>query len=141
MVKRLILTLVLIIFAPSLLSANQIIPTTQDHIVTMSRELYPFVEPIEICYVITVTGRVIRITSQLPHKIWFIPSFEDVIKEYDIELKDIFIIIHNHLKPGTFSEQDIRLYRNLRRNGFKGAYLLYTPGGKVLWYAYPGEEE
>jgi hypothetical protein len=43
-------------------------------------------------------------------------------------------VIHNHLYPGSFSEADIKAYYQLKEKGFRGFFLLLTPGGVVREY-------
>jgi len=132
MVKWLALFLAMMFLMPSTLGLYQIRCD--------STELKPWVEPIEICYIITYTGRVIRVTSGRSDSVWFIPTFEEVIARHGVKLDDVFIIIHNHLVPSGFSTPDVRLYNRLVQRGFVGIYALRTPGDNVLM-VYPKKGE
>jgi hypothetical protein len=92
--------------------------------------IYPWSEPIEVCYIIPYDGKkIIKVTSGMEDRVYFVPSFKAIIEKKGYSLKDILIIIHSHLGPEGFSGSDIILYRNLKRDGFKGVFLLKNSRG------------
>ena len=60
--------------------------------------------------------------------------FAYMCNHYGKEVNEIAILIHNHIVPSEFSRGDIGFYEGIKRLGFKGLYLLYTPGGVVKKY-------
>lgn len=101
--------------------------------------LYPWSEPVEVCYIIPADGKkIIKISSGYDKAIYFVPSIKEILAEHGYEIKDIYIMIHNHLWPSSFSAEDIVIYWKLKSNGFKGLYMLRTPRG--MFYYAPIEE-
>ena len=100
--------------------------------------LYPWSEPVEVCYIIPADGKkIIKISSGYDKAIYFVPSIKEILAKHGYEIKDINIMIHNHLWPSSFSDKDIIIYWYLRSNGFNGLYMLKTPRG--VFYYDPGE--
>ena len=46
--------------------------------------------------------------------------------ERSYKIKDIAVIIHNHLKDCRFSPADYKQHRRLKKYGFRGLFLLYS---------------
>ena len=95
----------------------------------------PWVEPVEVCYIIPTDGKkIIKVTSGLVDKIFFVPSIPEMLEQHGYEIKDIQIWIHNHHGPNGFSKDDIIVFWYLKSHGFEGVYLLKTPRG-VFYYS------
>lgn len=47
------------------------------------------------------------------------------LKKKGYEIKDIAVIIHNHLTVCRFSDEDHKRYRRLKKYGFEGLFLVY----------------
>jgi hypothetical protein len=60
--------------------------------------------------------------------------FAYMCSHYGKEVGEIDLLIHNHLLPLGFSLGDMRFYEGLKRYGFKGDYLLYSPGQRIRKY-------
>lgn len=99
----------------------------------------PWSEPVEVCYIIPMDGKkIIKITSNLEKRIYYIPSIPGILAKHGYEIKDIQVWIHNHLQPSEFSGEDITVYWYLRAHGFTGIYMLRTPRG--IFYFAPEEK-
>ena len=99
-----------------------------------------WVEPVEVCYIIPADGKcVIRVSSGMADRVYFIPSPKAMLAEYGYEIKDIQIWIHNHLSTTDFSKNDIILYWYLKYHGFEGLYMLKNDRG--VFYYNPEVEE
>ncbi|MCK4816037.1 hypothetical protein KA005_09705, partial [bacterium] len=82
--------------------------------------------PVERIYIIMKDGarlkdtnyeeRLVRISAGL---------FENALKKKGYKIKDIATIIHNHRFKREFSPADWRFYRDLKRRGFNGRFLIY----------------
>ena len=55
------------------------------------------------------------------------------IKGKNYSIKDIAVVIHNHLKGCRFSPEDRKQYRRLKRYGFNGFFLLYCHRTKEVY--------
>ena len=85
-----------------------------------------FTEPIEIVYIIMKDGRRFWRTSHDEVKISMDTGrLEKALKKRDYEIKDIAVVIHNHLKDCRFSSDDYQRYRRLKKYGFNGYFLVY----------------
>lgn len=87
-----------------------------------------FSEPVETIYIIMEDGIGFRHSNQYEKLIYVdIKDLKKRLKTPDriYEIKDIAIIIHNHLIKKKFSDNDKRFYRNLKKHGFNGMFLIY----------------
>lgn len=64
-----------------------------------------------------------------------IESLEKEFKtsEKGYEIKDIKIVIHNHFIRCKFSPADKKYYRDLKKRGFKGQFLIYCHRTKEVY--------
>lgn len=92
-----------------------------------------FKEPVEICYIMLKNGTIFKITQYFENKVYInIEQMRKELKEYDCDIKDIVIIIHNHLDLSRISEQDKKIYRYLRQEGFKGVFAIFLQGADTV---------
>lgn len=101
--------------------------------------IYPWSEPIEVCYIIPKDGKkIIKITSGYSDRVYFVPSIPYILNNHGYEIKDIQVWIHNHLSGTSFSQRDLIVYWYLRAHGFDGMYMLKNDRG--VFYYQPNEE-
>lgn len=87
-----------------------------------------FTEPCEIVYFIMKDGQPFRISSRSVKSIHVpIEELKKRLKNEKeaYEIKDIAIVIHNHQNSRKFSPGDWQFYRDLKRRGFDGQFLMY----------------
>jgi len=87
-----------------------------------------FTEPCEIVYFIMKDSTPFRCSSGREKSIHVpIDELEKRLKNEKeaYEIKDITIIIHNHRTKRKFLEADWKFYRDIKRRGFNGRFLLY----------------
>lgn len=88
-----------------------------------------FTEPIEKVYIIMKDKKGFEYTSHDEIKVHMsIGRLEKTLKKVknkNYSIKDIAIIIHNHLKYCHFSDEDHKQYMRLKQYGFNGLFLLY----------------
>ena len=87
-----------------------------------------FIEPCEIIYFIMKDGQPFRVSSGGIKGIHVpIEELKKRLKNEKeaYEIKDIAVVIHNHRTKPRFLEADWKFYRDLKRRGFKGRFLLY----------------
>lgn len=85
-----------------------------------------FTEPIEIVYIIMKDGSHLKQTNYEERLVRMgAGKLETILKKTPYEIKDITIIIHNHRFERKFSPSDWRFYRDLKKRGFEGHFLLY----------------
>jgi len=85
-----------------------------------------FTEPIETLYIIMKDKIGFKYTSHDEVMVHMnIGMLEKWLKKKNYEIKDIAIIIHNHLKNCRFSPDDWKQYRDFKSRGFTGQFLLY----------------
>ena len=89
-----------------------------------------FTEPVEIAYVIMKDWTTFTYTSQLENEVYIsMGKLEERLKKFkgkNYSIKDIAIIIHNHITDYQFSPRDYKVYRRLKKRGFQGLFLLYS---------------
>lgn len=86
-----------------------------------------FTEPFETVYVIMKDDRVFRRTGHNEIQVSMDTGrLEKALKKKGYEIKDIAVVIHNHLKLCRFSSEDHKRYRRLKKYGFRGLFLLYS---------------
>lgn len=71
----------------------------------------------EVMYFIMSNGLVVTVTSERK---------EAINQSLKIRVKDIKVVIHNHLAIRKFSNSDKEFYLHLLEKGFKGKFLLYV---------------
>lgn len=87
-----------------------------------------FTEPAEIVYFIMKDDQPFRVSSGRVKSIYVpIEELKKRLKNEKeaYEIKDIAIVIHNHRTKRRFSSADWKFYRDLKRRGFNGRFLLY----------------
>ena len=86
-----------------------------------------FPDHLERVYIIMKDGMIFKHTSHYEDKIYMsMGDLQNRLKKKNYGIKDIAIIIHNHLKNFKFSPVDHKQYRGLKEHGFKGLFLLYS---------------
>lgn len=91
-----------------------------------------FTEPVESVLFLFTNGEFFIFTSMDQNAIYGeLNIIIDYLEKKKKDVKDLILVIHNHLNLGSFSSTDTKTYYRLRENGFTGKYLLYTPGGGV----------
>lgn len=90
-----------------------------------------FTEPFESLAIYTENGKTITITSHLEDRVrGTLEEIENYLDYVGSDLTSIKVIAHNHLTPGGWSFQDKKFYHELKREGFKGQFILYFPWSK-----------
>ena len=87
-----------------------------------------FTEPCEIVYFIMKDRQPFRVSSGRVKSIYVpIEELEERLKneEEGYEIKDIAIVIHNHRTKKRFLSADWKFYRDLKKRGFNGRFLIY----------------
>lgn len=114
--KKIILGLCLVLMMPLFLLAH----------INFWQKL--FTEPVETIYIIMKDGTPFRYSSQNEIKIYMkIDELEKNLKtpEKSYKIKDIAIIIHNHFINDEFTIDDRKQWRDLKKHGFDGLFLMY----------------
>lgn len=94
-----------------------------------------FTEPFETLAIITNDGKAITVTNQLANQVRSsVGELQSYLKRITHDFDTIDLIIHNHLTPARWSTQDKRFYNRLKREGFKGDFVLYFPWSKSMRY-------
>jgi hypothetical protein len=94
-----------------------------------------FTEPFETLAIITNDGKAITVTNQLENQVRSsIGELENYLKSISHDFDTVELIIHNHPTPARWSEQDRRFYNRLKREGFKGDFVLYFPMSRSMKY-------
>jgi hypothetical protein len=101
-----------------------------------------FTEPFETLAIITNDGKAITVTNQLANQVRSsIGEIGYYLKSISHDFDTIELIIHNHPTPTRWSKQDKRFYNRLKREGFKGDFVLYFPWSKSMRYMEDNENE
>jgi len=88
-----------------------------------------FTEPVETLYIIMEDWTTFPYSNQDETEVRMtLGTLEKQLRtpEGDYKIKDIAVIIHNHLKGCTFSPTDRKLHWRLKKYGFRGRFLLYS---------------
>jgi len=86
-----------------------------------------FGDSIETLYIIMKDYTIFPYTSHYEDMIYMeIGRLEKALKKKGYKIKDIAIIIHNHLDDFRFSFLDHKQYRRFKKYGFSGSFLLYS---------------
>lgn len=89
-----------------------------------------FTDRIERVYIIMKDGMPFKHTDHYENKLCLsVGRLEEVLKKFKDEnyrIKDIAIIIHNHLKDYRFSDLDRKEHMRLKKHGFNGLFMLYS---------------
>lgn len=87
-----------------------------------------FIEPTEICYAIFYDGYFMRFTTYHENTIVMsYETFKETVEKKGYEVRDIAIIIHNHL-PGQvrkFTRGDLYFLGRMRGDEFEGSFCLW----------------
>jgi len=95
-----------------------------------------FTEPGEIVYFIMKDRQPFQVSSGRVKSIHVpIEELKKRLKneEEGYEIKDIAIVIHNHRTKARFLEADWKFYRDLKRRGFNGRFLMYCHRTKITY--------
>jgi len=97
-----------------------------------------FQETTEYLAIVFPEGRIILVTTEEINRIIIPADLDEVIrKNYNIELKNAVLIIHNHTVLARFTEPDKRLYYFFFRLGFRGKFAIYVRSlDKVIYFPY-----
>jgi hypothetical protein len=94
-----------------------------------------FKEPFEVMAIYCENGKTITITSFLENQVnGTLEEIEYYLDRADSDLGSAKYIIHNHLTPRRWSMTDRKFYHKLRKEGFKGRFILYFPWCRSLKY-------
>lgn len=85
-----------------------------------------FTEPFETAYIFLKDYTFFPWTSREEVIYIEVGKLEEMLEKNGYKIEDIAVIIHNHLMDCTFSPQDHKQYRRLKKHGFKGMFLLYS---------------
>lgn len=88
-----------------------------------------FTEPFESVYFIMKDGTRFRKTNNYEDRVYVdIKNLEKELKtsQKSYKIKDIAVIIHNHLDNKEFAPDDFKQYRKFKKYGFNGRFLLYS---------------
>ena len=88
-----------------------------------------FTEPIETLYIIMEDWVAFKSSNQDENEVRMVlGKLEKQLRtpERIYKIRNIMVIIHNHLKDCTFSPRDRKLYWRLKKYGFRGRFLLYS---------------
>ena len=93
-----------------------------------------FKDGLERCFIVMYNGTRFEFTSFEEKKIrGTIGQIEDLLEENGYTWKDAMLMIHNHFFSPRFSMQDFKTYRDIKKRGFGGVFLVYvTSSGRVL---------
>lgn len=124
--RKIIYLLVFMVFLSSYLLG-------QSHIAKGNVFDFAFTEPVETLCIILYNGTIYKITSYEEIKVALsYAELKAVLKSEGHEISDIAIICHNHIFSPCFSPIDENYYRWLKKDGFTGAFLLYTGKSKKI---------
>ena len=85
------------------------------------------VEPVEKLVCVAHTGQVFVFTNFLEHRVVLPLHFlRKELEVYNLQIKDLTIIAHNHFIGGMFSPDDLDYFNTLYNYGFRGAFVLYV---------------
>lgn len=126
-----ILCIGLIIFIPCLAIAELIETKVKLHKDSKIHSM--FTEPIEILYLITHDCVMFRATTNDENKVsFYADELKYELKTHGYKIKDLMMVIHNHLQLSRISTRDRKFYRWLRDNGFCGIFAIYLQGTNVM---------
>jgi hypothetical protein len=87
-----------------------------------------FREPFETLAIYTADGKTITITNYLEDSVYVtIEEIKKYMNSVGDDLASIKIIVHNHLVPSRWSFRDKKFFHKLKREGFRGQFVLYFP--------------
>lgn len=87
-----------------------------------------FKEPFESAVFIFYNYDYIEVTNNLVEEVKIpIDLLESEFKRNNHTISDCLFIVHNHLKPSTFSYKDIQFYNSIHARGFNGLFAIYYP--------------
>ena len=93
-----------------------------------------FPDPVERIYIIMKDRVLFKYTNYEERLIYLgVGVLEDFLKKKTYEIKDIAVIIHNHRFERQFSDGDWRFYKDLKRYGFEGLFLIYCHMTKKVY--------
>jgi len=93
-----------------------------------------FTEPVETIYFIMRDGTLFKKSNQEERLIRLSAGIlKEDLKKKSYKIKDIAIIIHNHRFERKFSDADWKFYRDLKKRGFNGLFLLYCHGTNKIY--------
>jgi len=94
-----------------------------------------FREPFEVLAIYTKNGKTITITNYLEDRVNVtLEEVKNYLDSVGSDLASIKVMVHNHLAPYRWSFRDKEFYQRLKREGFKGQFVLYFPWSKDIRY-------
>lgn len=85
------------------------------------------VEPVEKIVCVAHTGQVFVFTNFLENKVILpIHLLRRELDKYNLQIKDLTIVAHNHFIGSMFSPYDLDYFNTLYGYGFRGAFVLYV---------------
>ena len=113
-----------------------VFPAEKRYIIEYSwKEL--FSEPFETIYIIMEDGKLFKQSNQDEIKVNMdsgrLEEGLKNLKSKNYSIKDIAVFVHNHFKVCRFSDDDYKIYRQLKNHGFKGLFLVYCHRSKKIY--------
>jgi len=97
-----------------------------------------FTQPFELCLFIFADGDILIGTNQFMDRIYFPTPISEFFIKQGKDIKNLAIVVHNHLSPASFSPDDKKFYHTLKRAGFTGRFAIYYPFSKrTIFYEEP----
>ena len=85
------------------------------------------VEPVEKIVCVAHTGQVFVFTNFVENKVVLpISTLRKELEKYNLQIKDLTIVAHNHFIGSMFSPDDLDYFNTLYAYGFRGAFVLYV---------------
>jgi len=126
---------IILAILPVLLILGSVLSAEKKQLFNSWQELFP--DQVERIYIIMKDRTFFEHTDHYENKINVNIGLleEDLkrIKGKNYSIKDIAVVIHNHLKGCRFSPDDRKQYRRLKRYGFNGFFLLYCHSTKGVY--------
>jgi hypothetical protein len=93
-----------------------------------------FPDPVERIYFVMKDETAFMFTNHEERLIYMGAGIlEDFLKKKAYKIKDIVMIIHNHRFEQKFSDADWKFYRDLKKRGFNGLFLIYCHRTKEVY--------
>lgn len=96
-----------------------------------------FEDRVETLYVIMDDGTPFKYTSNDSEVIDLSAGALDMwlrqVKGKDYSLKNVKLIMHNHLLSTKFTDRDLKEHRRLKKFGFKGHFMIYSHMTKQIY--------
>jgi len=107
----------------------------EDHLLMLSKKEWADWEGNKFEKIIFICGNdeVVRFKSDSKNRITIkLPELLKGLARAGNSLATVEAVIHAHIWPQGFSEDDIQMYRTLCKYGFKGKFMVYYPERGIL---------